>query len=459
MPLNLFNDFYRLINFPQNYHIPNLDEFIKIHEKSSEKTSIRINPKKFSDADFLNYDISARISHNKCGYHLNNRPSFIRDPLWHAGAFYVQESSSMYIGNLIAQIIEKKDNHSSLKILDLCASPGGKSTDVVSHIRPQDLLISNEIHPLRSEILYENSVKWGHDNVWVTNNQPSDFSLTKSFFDIIIIDAPCSGSGMWRKDNESIREWSIDNVNMCALRQKKILNDIIPALAHEGIIIYSTCSYSIEENEDIIRHIADEYNITDVNFDIDNRNCIKSITSDSHISTYRCAPWHSEGEGFFFSAFQFSNNDSHYKNKSKNKLKIITPPLVDPIEDRIFIELNKDSFNFIHNSHDENYMILSQNKKIKFKKIGTKIGEMIQRQFIPDHEWILSIHAHNIDYPTIELNLEDSLQYLRRESVQIDSDEKGWKIISYNKHNLGLIKALGNRTNNYYPKNWRIRHA
>ena len=190
------------------------------------------------------------------GFYLNERPVFTFDPLLHAGAYYVQEASSMFLYEVLKQTCDDTNK----KVLDLCAAPGGKSSLMSSYFK-NSLLVSNEAIKQRANILYENLTKWGSANVIITNNDAADFKRLENYFDVIVVDAPCSGSGLFRKDAEAINEWSIKNVELCNQRQQRILADVYPALKQDGILIYSTCSYSKEEDEDISDWLKNNFNV------------------------------------------------------------------------------------------------------------------------------------------------------------------------------------------------------
>src|ERR1044071_5586576 len=197
-----------------------------------------------------------KIPWTEYGHYLSQRPSFTFDPLFHAGCYYVQEASSMFLEQALKQTI---DLSKPLRVLDLCAAPGGKSTHILSLISKDSLLVSNEVIRSRAKILKDNIVKWGYSNVVVTNNDPKDFQRLENHFDVIVVDAPCSGSGLFRREPEAIEEWSINNVQLCCQRQQRILADIIPALKGGGILIYSTCSYSPQEDEQIVQWMRNEF--------------------------------------------------------------------------------------------------------------------------------------------------------------------------------------------------------
>lgn len=191
------------------------------------------------------------------GFYLNGRPSFTLDPLFHAGAYYVQEASSMYVGVLFDQALAACGG-GEVRVLDLCAAPGGKTTQLLSHMDDTSILVANEVVPSRATVLAENVARWGRSNVAVTSSDPSAFSGIRGFFDIAVVDAPCSGEGMFRKDSRAVAEWSPDTVRLCAARQRRILADMWPSLASGGFLIYSTCTFNPLENEDNVNWICQE---------------------------------------------------------------------------------------------------------------------------------------------------------------------------------------------------------
>ena len=190
-------------------------------------------------------------------FYLTERPSFTLDPLFHAGAYYVQEASSMYVGKLFerAKAILGKE---AMRVLDLCAAPGGKTTQLLSHLDDSSLLVANEVVPSRATILAENVARWGRSNVAVTQSDPAAFGALRGFFDIAVVDAPCSGEGMFRKDERAVAEWSPANVGLCAARQRRILADFWPSLRPGGFLIYSTCTFNRQEDEDNVDWICRE---------------------------------------------------------------------------------------------------------------------------------------------------------------------------------------------------------
>lgn len=195
-------------------------------------------------------------------FYLTERPSFTLDPLFHAGAYYVQEASSMFVGRLFDTAAGELGGE-PLKVLDLCAAPGGKTTQILSHLNGCGHLVANEVIGSRVPILAENVAKWGCGNVTVANSDASCFGKAAGgrgglSYDIIVTDVPCSGEGMFRKGAQAQDNWSVNNVMLCASRQKRIVSDVWPALREGGFLIYSTCTFNRYEDEDNVEWICNE---------------------------------------------------------------------------------------------------------------------------------------------------------------------------------------------------------
>jgi len=293
--------------------------FEALHESGESITSIRINPFKTS-IEQLNIHNTEPIAWCEHGYYLAERPSFTLDPLFHAGAYYVQEASSMFLWQVLQQTIK---NTTDKKVLDVCAAPGGKST-LLSTYFTDGLVVSNEVIKQRANILCENITKWGIPNVVVTNNDPKQLQPFENYFDAIVIDAPCSGSGLFRKDEAAIDEWSENNVQLCSQRQQRIIADVMNCLKQDGILIYSTCSYSIEEDEAIADWICETFNVSSIQIALQADWHITETQSAKHQAYgYRFWPYLVKGEGFFIAAFKKNDGDTE-----SNKIK--TQPLMVP---------------------------------------------------------------------------------------------------------------------------------
>ena len=437
------------------------NRFVQTHESGEQVTSIRFNPGKFKSSSKVSAtggDLEGAVPWSSYGYYLNERPSFTLDPLFHAGAYYVQEASSMFLEELIKQTC---DTTMPLQVLDLCAAPGGKSTLIQSVISPQSLLVSNEVIKTRVNILAENITKWGAANVVVTSNDAKDFQRLPAFFDLIVVDAPCSGSGLFRKDPEAINEWSLNNVALCSQRQQRILADVMPALKPGAILIYATCSYSEREDETIADWLINECHLSTVNCKLKEEWNIVETKSPMHNAYgYRFYPDKIKGEGFFIAAFKNNNAENiskeiKQKNKpqqlSKGEMEIVKP-FIKNADNFSFLKWQNEVLVFPSSVYEQ---VLQLQSVLYIKKAGVKMGAIIRNELIPDHELAVStVLSQKID--AVSVDLFTALQYLRRKDVNIESNLKGWALIKYNNMCLGLVKILPNRVNNYYPKAWRI---
>jgi len=348
-----------------------------------------------------------------------------------------------------------------LRVLDLCAAPGGKSTLIQSFVSDESMLVSNEVIRTRVGVLVENISKWGIENVIVTNNDPRDFSRLKNFFDVMVVDAPCSGSGLFRRDPHAIDEWSIEAVQTCSLRQRRILSDAYDCLKQNGILIYSTCSYSPEENENVCDWLLSEHDLSSIQISVQpGWNIVESKSAMNGAYGYRFFPDKLKGEGFYITCFRKNDGASEQVPSTK---KVKPANVSAAMKDVIRPWIKKDAaVNFYKNGEEvyafpasmENDLLAIQSN-LYIKKAGVPVGKLVRTELLPAHELALS-RLVNDKLFTISLKKEDALQYLRKEEVTIKAGGQGWALVQYSDQNLGWIKMLGNRINNYYPKEWRI---
>ncbi len=432
--------------------------FLKVHTSGETLTSIRFNPHKPIPEG--GYQVIGKVPWSSYGYYLGKRPSFTTDPLFHAGAYYVQEASSMFLEEAIRQTVDLK---TSLKVLDLCAAPGGKSTLVQSIISGESVLVANEVIKQRVNVLSENMSKWGGANVVVTNNDPADFKKLPGYFDLIVLDAPCSGSGLFRKDPGAIDEWSLQNVSLCSQRQQRILADILPSLKAGGILIYSTCSYSPPENEDMADYLLSGAgnSLSTIKLHTDPAwNIIETRSHKQQAYGYRFYPDKLKGEGFYLAAFRHQgSSDLRQEIPNRGNQSMLTKKeatlagkWVKDMQHHTFFKWQEEVL-MMASSLVREMNILQ--KALYLKKAGVKAGSIIREDFIPDHQLALS-HNLSTHIPFIELDLEAALEYLRRSVIVLPSNVKGWVLMKYAGIPLGWVKILPNRVNNYYPKDWRI---
>jgi 16S rRNA C967 or C1407 C5-methylase (RsmB/RsmF family)/NOL1/NOP2/fmu family ribosome biogenesis protein len=427
----------------------NRNAFEAVHASEEQIVSIRKNPDKKAEPQPINID--SAVPWCPHGYYLKERPIFTADPLFHAGTYYVQEASSMFLWHILQSTIG--NNTKNKKVLDLSAAPGGKSTLLLSYFS-DGLVVANEVIKSRANILVENITKWGTDHVVVTNNDPVHFQKLPAFFDVIVVDAPCSGSGLFRKDPQAIEEWSPEAVTLCSERQERILADILPALAENGLLIYSTCSYSVEENEFVADWLIDKMALEPVPISINNDwGIIQTITNG-----FRFYPNQVKGEGFFAAVFRKPVADpQHYlKEQSLTSLNKTEKIIVEQFckLPAIFSYFKiQDEIRVIHNDYQTILQQLAAHLYIK--KAGIALGMLKGKDFVPAHDFAVSIFK-KIDIQQVELSEDQAMDYLRRKDLFIEGP-KGWVLCTYQQQGLGWAKLLPNRLNNYYPSEWRIR--
>ena len=350
------------------------------------------------------------------GFYLSGRPQFTFDPLFHAGCYYVEEAASMFITPVIKWIMDNgqwtmeapANNYPlsiinyPLQVLDLCAAPGGKSTAMRTILPEGSILVSNEPIPSRAQILLENITKWGWPDCIVTNNYPRDFRKAKMTFDLILCDVPCSGEGMFRKDPATISEWSLQNVEKCWRLQREIVADAWECLNPGGLLIYSTCTYNIKENEENVRWILEAYDAEPVTISTDpSWGITGSLLPGFDAPVYRFIPGFTRGEGLFMAVLQHRG----------------TVPCVSKERQRL------------------NYT-------------GT-VPSVLRR---------LTSDLPEGDFPRVDLSYPEALKYLRGEALVLPAETpKGLITVTYKGFPLGPVKNIGNRANNLYPKPWRIK--
>lgn len=427
-----------------------IDAFVEAHDQNSRITSVRLNPFKPSS---LQLSLGAQVPWYPLGYYLEQRPSFTLDPLFHAGAYYVQEAGSMFIAQALSQTL---DLGSPVSVLDLCGAPGGKSTLVNALLSNDSLLVSNEIIKSRATVLAQNLSRWGTSNTIVTNNDAAKYAELSEVFDAIIVDAPCSGSGLFRKQPEAINEWSESAVLACANRQQVILGDVLPALKPGGVLVYSTCSYSRAENEDIVAWLTQHFAMEYVPLTIAGQWGIVDTGSG-----YRFYPHLTASEGFFCAVlrkvggvtpgepYRKKKRDPGLSTAERSVLTQILPQLDAPVLKRngLYHLLSPLAAEFFHTFE----------KQLYFKKAGIAIGEIKGKDLVPHQELAWSAHL-NLSVPQLELEHEQALAYLRRQPLTAEGPA-GLCLVTHNGLGLGWAKVLPNRINNYYPQELRILNA
>ena len=386
------------------------------------------------------------------GYYLAQRPVFTLDPLLHGGAYYVQEASSMFLSQAVAQHFPQ-----AARVLDLCAAPGGKSTLLAQCLPGNSLLVSNEVIRSRANILAENMIKWGHANVLVTNNRPADFAALPGWFDALVVDAPCSGEGMFRKDAQAVDEWSPQNVGMCAARQRDILREAWPTLKPGGMLVYSTCTYNRQENEDNVAWTCRELGAERLPVDLHGRTDIVETEGGYHFYPHR-----TRGEGFFLSVMRKLGDEPSARPAKPARRKdtreqpwrgALPLPLCTGRE---WMALCNGDRVTAYPADLKEDMRLAE-KAWHVLHAGVPLGQVKGKDFVPDAAAALSKMLDSGTVPGVDVDEETAIAYLRRDNITLPDAPKGYVLVRYRGLPLGWVKNLGNRCNNLYPQEWRIR--
>ena len=390
--------------------------------------SIRLNPMKMEEGRWKIEDAEP-VPWCRNAFYLKQRPNFTMDPLFHAGCYYVQEAASMFLDEIITQITQKGRFFLCTSALDLCAAPGGKSTLMRAALPDDCVLYSNEPIRNRANILLENVTKWGYGNHFVTNAYPKDYRTSKMKFDVILCDVPCSGEGMFRKDEATIREWSPQNVEKCWRLQRDIISDAWACLNDGGLFIYSTCTFNTKENEENIRWMLEEFDAEVLPVDVKPEwNITGSLLEGFNEPVYRFIPGISHGEGLFICVLRkgHQHTEEHLQQYCKPSTEVL------------------------YNIH---------NKAVKHPQQSSKVST----------GKLCSIHSNTVRHlqedcripqqaVQCELTYYQAISYLRGEALILpENTPRGEVAVTFQGYPLGMVKNIGTRANNLYPKAWRIK--
>ena len=380
--------------------------------RGEASVSVRLNPYK-QPADGELFPGAVRIPWSEHGRMLSERPSFTLMPEFHAGAFYVQDSSAMFVGHVFRRLLDRFSGRDGLRVLDLCAAPGGKTTDLAASLRAvfgdNFTLVANEVMRQRASVLSDNVALWGDPAVIVTSVDPKAFARFESFFDIIVADVPCSGEGMFRKDPRALEEWSGKTVELCAARQRRILADVWPALKEGGALLYSTCTFEPSENDGNLLWAAEELGgeilPPDGEFGLRTTSC-------GHL----LVPGEVPGEGQWAGVMIRTA-----PGRTDRKLRVQDLSVLRPL------------------------------------RMGTSPGEMKGNDFVPDPDSPLSISFDHTAFPSADVDRATALAFLHRDAISLPDSPKGYIVITYRGLPLGFVKNVGTRCNNLLPQSRRIR--
>ncbi|MCP9770011.1 RNA methyltransferase [Lacihabitans sp. LS3-19] len=414
--------------------------------------SIRFNPAKSTQKTVL--EIEETIPWSENGRYLKSRPVFTLDPAFHAGAYYVQEASSMFLEHVFKQVVHRKG---PIKVLDLCAAPGGKTTLLASLLGKDDFLVANEVVKNRLGILKENLSKWGFNNLIISNQDPETFSDLEGFFDVVLVDAPCSGEGMFRKDLNARNEWSEAHVQMCSARQRRILSAAAMLVAPNGVLIYSTCTFNEHENHDNVKWLNRTLDFETLKIETPDEWNIEEKENG-----FQFFPHRNKGEGFFIATMKNLSREARFvKGKPDfNRLKREQRALLEAwIKPEVFSELE------FYYKNDGNIIAMrtallgqygSVLRALSKRSSGFEIGIFKGKDFVPSHAFALSDMVSG-SIKRLELEEKEALKFLKKENFDFEEGENGWLLVTYGNLGLGWIKKIGDRMNNYLPTEWRIR--
>ena len=355
---------------------------------------------------------SRMVPWNPYGVMLEERPRFVMDPLFHAGCYYVQDSSAMIVGHMVREFLNRFDGLGRpVRVLDLCAAPGGKTTDLAASLRERFgdgfLLVANEVMRNRASILCDNVAVWGDPNVVVTSCDPKAFERLEGFFDIVVTDVPCSGEGMFRKDPKAVEDWSPEVVSLCSARQKRILADVWPSLRQGGLLVYSTCTFEEAENDANVGWAASELGAEVLEYGSSSLPGVIPTRAGGLL-----VPGFVQGEGQFVSVLE----KTAPAGQVRQGIEILRP-----------------------------------------LRNGLEKGTVKGKDLVPSADWALSIFPPTDIYPAVDLDLGMALKFLHRDGIFIEGQPEGYLIVRFEGHPLGFVKNIGKRWNSLHPQNRRIR--
>lgn len=422
------------------------DAFVAAYE-SPAPLSVRLNP--FKGLPDL-FNECPKVPWAAEGRYLEGKTRFIDKPLWHAGAFYVQEASSMALAAIYQQLFP--DGKAPVRALDLCAAPGGKSTHLQSLLPVSSLLVANEVIGSRVAILKENHIRLGlHDNLLITQGDPKRFGELEAMFDYIQVDAPCSGEGMFRRNDKALSEWSEQNGAFCAARQKRILSQVLPSLSQGGILVYSTCTFNPEENEEMMAWACKSFNLQSIHLSFPGEWGISPVKSGA-AEGYYFYPHRVKGEGLFYAVLQKRNGQA--LSKLKTASRSIAPQIEAlPYSTQLQVRQN----HYFLASEALLALEASLKKKVSIHYLGLELGELKGKSFIPSQA-LANDHQGRHHLPKIEVDEAQALAFFRGGDPHLETTENGFHELVFQGLGLGWVKVIGSRVNNYYPKPWRIKN-
>lgn len=429
--------------------------------ETEPSTSVRLNPAKMEEQKWG----GKRIAWSDYGYLLGERPAFTLDPDFHAGAYYVQEASSQFAGYIVSAAVGGAEACRGLRVLDMCAAPGGKSTHYATLVGESGLVVANEINRSRAAVLADNARKWGLGNMVVTCNDSAHVADFEEWFDVVAVDAPCSGEGMFRKSDEACEQWSEANVAMCAERQWEIVQNAFRALKSGGVLMYSTCTFNRSEDEDVVRRACEEFGeeleaVDDIAVGED----WGVVTGrEGAFQTFRFFPHRLTGEGMFMAVARKAGLATSRRRIPKARRKAM-----EAVDKRSVQELSrwvKDSSQMrffaagetLYGCRAEHYdevEALAGSLAVIYS--GVAMGQIFKGKLKPDGALALYAGVNHDAVACCEVDEESALKFLRKQDMDAAQFSEGVNMVLYGGRPLGFVKRVGARINNMYPNSLRI---
>lgn len=466
------------------------DGLVEALKETSPEISVRLNPQKRGNETAIAASAESRVEWCDNGVYLSTRPRFTFDPSLHQGRYYVQDASSMIISAIARAISRLIGETTPLLWLDACAAPGGKTTAAIDGLPTGSLVVANEYDYSRAEILKENVAKWGYPSTVITRGDTSQYRRLGETFDVIAIDAPCSGEGMMRKDMTAREQWTPSLVEECANRQKEIIDNLWEALRPGGYLIYSTCTFNTTEDELMADYIRQEYRAEA--FDLptllgqpaDNIDREVRIEEIEPLYSLRFIPGRTRGEGLYISILRkpgdltpaiLENIDRKDKKRSK-PMKAGNKGANSSQKSLSLSEITKQCSGWIREEFVGDFEFSATEdgvrafptqwsalmplflKHLQVISAGTEIATIKGKDIIPTQQLALNNLLSLNAFPSTEIGEKEAIEYLSRESITLpDGTPRGIVLLTYGSFPLGFVKNLGSRSNNLYPKEWRIK--
>ena len=423
---------------------------------SVSPVAVRLNPAKCGDAGV--WSDGEAIAWSRNGRKLKERPSFTLDTAFHAGAYYVQEAASQFIDHIVAG-----EDLQGKRVLDMCSAPGGKTTIYSTAVGVDGLVVANEYVRSRANILADNVRKWGMGNVLVTNNAPEHIAQFEGWFDLVAVDAPCSGEGMFRKEEVAREEWSIDAVKMCAARQLSIVREAWQSLKAGGLFIYSTCTFNDEEDEGLLRTFIDEMgDVFEPSQRVEIDDAWGVVRGEvGAFQTFRFFPHKTDSEGLFVAVARKAEATTQRTPKARKKVmqevdKVSRRELMRWLQDadQYAFAMVADTIYAYRTEQFKAVQALSEGLTAIYS--GVAMGQIFKGKLKPD--WALSQYVGlNRDAVAVEeLDEQRALDYLRKKDIAVGDMVEGMNLMTHNGRALGFAKKVGARCNNLYPNSLKI---